>query len=37
MLNHFVFCRTHAMPKADAYADVMPMPMPVSYSMYVYT
>ena len=37
MPNHFVFCCTHAMPKADAYADVMPMLMPVSYSTYVYT
>ena len=35
MLNHFVSCCTHAMPKADAYVDVMPMPMPVSYSTYV--
>ena len=30
MPNHFVNYRTHAVPKADAYADVMPMLMPVS-------
>ena len=37
MLNHFASYHTPAMPKADAYANVMFMLMPVSYSTYVYT
>jgi hypothetical protein len=31
----FVGCRSHALPKADAYASAIPMPMPLSYSTYV--